>query len=214
MILLLARLAFADCFYISRQSNVITTFDTLPSEPIYTLAMEVPPSWLVRPREADYDLDNIQLSALAPADRENGVVATFELDYLVIEGHARVSATNQPPRGLQLQLSTIDAMPVDDTQVVLNLGYFQFKAKPGVFRLEIREGRGADVFEMESVGNEGWSSPGVGEAGDEVALTSFEGLTLFPRLTRRRGMEKADVLDEFVVGEPKRKGLFDDLASR
>ena len=186
-----------------------TVFEGLPVEPIYTLAMDVPPSWLVRPREAVQDLDNIQL-----ANTPDGVEATFELDYLVIEGHARDAATNHPPRGLQLQLSTIDGAPVDDTQVVANLGYLQFKAKPGVFQLEIREGRGRDVFTMESVGNEGWNSPNVSEVGVEVTLTSFEGMTLYPRVRRKPGMERADVLDEFIVVDQQPKGFFDQVTSR
>ncbi|THH06125.1 hypothetical protein EW145_g4303 [Phellinidium pouzarii] len=191
-----------------------TVFDNLPIEPLYTLAMDVPPSWLVRPREALYDLDNIQLSMLAPEDRERGISAAFELDYLVIEGHARDALTNAPPRGLQMQLTSLDGVPVDDTQVVLNLGYLQFKATPGVFRLELREGRGRDVYALESAGNEGWHSENVSIAGDEITLTSFEGLTLYPRLRRRAGMEKADVLDEFVVGEQQQRSLLDNLASR
>lgn len=176
--------------------------------------MDVPHAWLVRPRESLSDLDNIQLSALSEEEREHGVEAIFDLDYIVIEGHAREIFTNQPPRGLQLQLTAGDGTPVDDTQVVLNLGYLQFKAKPGVYGLEIREGRGRDIYEMESVGNEGWASPSVAETGNEITLTSLEGLTLFPRVKRRPGMEKADVLAEFVVAEEESKGLFGDLASR
>lgn len=104
---------------------------------------------------------------------------------------------------------------MDDTQVVANLGYFQFKAKPGVFELGIRRGRGREVFRMESVGNEGWDSPRVEEVGREITLTSFEGLTLFPRLARVKGMEMVDVLQEEkgaqegVVG-----GVFGGIASR
>lgn len=191
-----------------------TVFDNLPIDPIYTLAMDVPPSWLVRPRESQYDLDNIQLAMLSPEDRDRGLSAVFELDYLVIEGHARDVLTNTPPRGLQLQLTTLDGTPVDDTQVVLNLGYLQFKAAPGVFRLELRPGRGRDVYALDSVGGEGWNSPDVSIAGDEVTVASFEGLTLYPRVRRRPGMERADVLDEFVMGSHQSKGLFDDLALR
>ncbi|KAG7094908.1 hypothetical protein E1B28_005714 [Marasmius oreades] len=174
-----------------------TVLDGLPIEPIYTLAIDTPSSWLVRPREALYDLDNIQLNHLAPED--NNVDAIFELDYLVVEGHARDTNTNAPPRGVQLQLTSgnaTDPIPIDDTQVVANLGYFQFKATPGVFRLGIREGRGRAIFEMESVGNEGWDSPSVAEVGDEITVTSFEGLTLYPRFSREKGMEKVDVLAE------------------
>lgn len=200
--------------FIRNEINTQTLFNDLPMEPIYTLAMDVPPAWLVRPRDALYDLDNIQLSNLAQEDRERGLSATFELDYIVIEGHARDALTNGPPRGLQMQLSSLDDVPVDDTQVVLNMGYLQFKAVPGVFQLDIREGRGRDVYMLESAGNEGWNSPDISIAGNEITVTSFEGQTLYPRVRRRPGMEKADVLDEFVLGEEGFKGIFTDIASR
>ena len=176
--------------------------------------MDVPPAWLVRPREAFYDLDNIQLSTLSPEDCERGLSAIFELDYIVIEGHARETPTNIPPRGLQLQLSSLDGVPVADTQVVVNMGYLQFKAKPGVFQLDIRESRGRDVYELESAGNEGWNSPNVSAVGNEITVTSFDGVTLYPRVRRRPGMENADVLDEFVLGEEGDQGFLSDLASR
>ncbi|KAF8069177.1 glycosyltransferase family 24 protein [Lyophyllum atratum] len=188
-------------------------FEDLPTEPIYTLAMDVPSSWLVRPREALYDLDNIQLGNLSPGDHSVDVV--FDLDYLVVEGHARETHTNSPPRGVQLELlrGGKDATSIDDTQVVANLGYLQFKAKPGVFELEIRKGRSRDIYRMESVGNEGWNSPTVEESGKEITLTSFEGLTLYPRLARKSGMEKADVLDDRKA-ESNLGSLFGDFTSR
>ncbi|KAG6918623.1 hypothetical protein DXG01_013034 [Tephrocybe rancida] len=188
-------------------------FEDLPTEPIYTLAMDVPSSWLVRPREALYDLDNIQLGNLSPED--NGVKAVFDLDYLVVEGHAREAHNNSPPRGVQLELlrGGEEASAIDDTQVVANLGYFQFKAKPGVFGLEIRKGRGRDVYEMESAGNEGWDSPSTGESGNEITLTSFEGLTLYPRLARKPNMEKADVLTQ-PQPDSNLGSFFGDLTSR
>ncbi|KAF7307809.1 hypothetical protein MKEN_01141000 [Mycena kentingensis (nom. inval.)] len=186
-------------------------FEGLPVDPIYTLAMDVPPSWLVRPREALYDLDNIQLGQLSHPSLD----AEFALDYIVVEGHARETLTNAPPRGLQLQLLAADSQPVDDTQVVANLGYLQFKAKPGVFRLEIREGRGRDIFVMESVGNEGMDSRSVDEVGNEIAVTSFAGLTIYPRLGRLPGMEQEDVLDSSdSVAASGAPGIIGDIASR
>lgn len=176
--------------------------------------MDVPQSWLVRPRESLHDLDNILLASLSPQDRIKGVKAVFDLDYLVIEGHARDMFTNGPPRGLQLQLASHSGEPIADTLVVANLGYLQFRTKPGVFRLEIRPGRGREVFKMESVGNEGWHSPSVEEAGDEITLTSFEGLTLYPRLVRLPGMERVDVLAEVAPARPSSAGLLDSIVSR
>ncbi len=187
-----------------------TVFADMPIDPIYTLAMDVPTAWLVRPSEALYDLDNIQLGKLFPGD--NAVEAIFQLDYIVIEGHARERITQTAPRGLQVQLVAGDGAQIDDTQVVANLGYFQFKAKPGVFQLEIRPGRGRTVFKLDSAGNEGWESPTVEEAGNEITVTSFEGLTLYPRFSRLPGQEIADVLAE--VEEESSKGLFDDLSNK
>ncbi|KIK98602.1 glycosyltransferase family 24 protein [Paxillus rubicundulus Ve08.2h10] len=172
------------------------TFTGLPMEPIYTLSMDVPPSWLVRPREALYDLDNIHLGKLPAEERTSGIQAVFALDYLVVEGHARELKTSNPPRGVQLQLiSSKDGSVVDDTQIVANLGYFQFKARPGTFRLEIREGRGREMYELASVGSEGWNSLPVAEAGNELTVMSFGGLTLYPQLARKPGMERMDVLN-------------------
>lgn len=155
--------------------------------------MDVSQSWLVRPRESLHDLDNIQLSALHGTERATGVEAVFSLDYLVIEGHAQDDVTKSPPRGLQLQLSS-HSVPVADTQVVANLGYFQLRATPGVYELEIRPGRGRDIYEMTSAGNQGYDSPPVEEVGADITVTSFEGLTLFPVFRRKEGMENADVL--------------------
>ena len=177
----------------SRISHTPLVFRGLPPDPIYTLAMDVPQSWLVRPRESPHDLDNIHLASLAPHEISQGVEAIFDLDFLVIEGHAR-EPSNGPPRGVQLQLTDASGSLIADTLVMANLGYLQFRAKPGVFKLGIRPGRGQEVYEMESVGNEGWDSPNVKSVGDEVTLTSFEGLTLFPRLKRRFGMTTAEVL--------------------
>jgi len=188
-------------------------FMDLPEEPIYTLSLDEPSSWLVRPREALYDLDNIQLSVLSGEERQRGVEAVYELDYLIIGGHARDARTGLPPRGVQLQLMASNSTSIDDTLVVANLGYLQFKAKPGVYQLEIREGRGREVFVMESVGNDGWNSPLVGVVSSEVTLTSFEGLTLYPRLGRLPGMEMVDVLETSETEEGS-AGIVGDIMTR
>ena len=176
--------------------------------------MDAPQSWLIRPKEALYDLDNIQLSKLSAKDRVSGLKAVFDLDYLVVEGHARESVSSGPPRGLQMQLVTSDSNPIADTLVMANLGYLQFKTKPGVYKLEIRPGRGREIFEMESVGNEGWNSPTVGEAGDEVTVTSFEGVTLYPRLARLPGKEMEDVLQAAGVRTEEDASVVENLMAK
>lgn len=191
----------------------VVVFDGLSEEPIYTLAMDVPPSWLVRPRDASHDLDNVLLSTLSPKDRSEGVNAVFSLDFLVIEGHAREDEVLAPPRGLQLQLVTSNSTPVADTLVVANLGYHQFRAKPGVYQFEIRPGRGREIFRLASVGTEGWDSPTVEEFGNEITLMSFEGLTLYPRTARLPGMEGIDVLAMPAASDTHPTNIMEKLKS-
>lgn len=181
-------------------------------DPIYTLGLDEPSSWLVRPREARYDLDNIQLGMLSSEEQQCAVEVVYELDYLIVGGHARESGTNTPPRGVQLQLAAGHGKSIDDTLVVENLGYLQFKATPGIYQLEIREGHSREVFRLESAGNEGWQSPTVGEVGNGITITSFEGVTLYPRLARIPGQENVDVLQ--VPEEEVPKGIVDGVLSR
>ena len=66
------------------------------------------------------------------------VQALFALDYLIVEGHARELKTINLARGVQFQfISTKDGSIVDDTHILANLDYLQFKACPGTFRLKI-----------------------------------------------------------------------------
>lgn len=53
-------------------------------------------------------MDNIRLADLPNWSRKDGVDATFELETIVVEGHAREVVTNSPPRGLQVEL--LDAL--------------------------------------------------------------------------------------------------------
>lgn len=164
------------------------TFNDLPSSPIFTLSMESPSTWILRPKESPLDLDNLVLGRLYEPTH-----VLFDLKQLSIDGHAR-EQSSAPPRGLQLQLTSGDHV-VSDTQVMANLGYFQFKATPGVYDLSIRPGRGQEVYELESAGVYGWDSPTVQEAGATITVASLDAQPLFPRFARRDGMELADVLE-------------------
>lgn len=165
-------------------------FVDLPSSPIYTLGMSVPQAWIISPTDSPLDLDNLMLGQLGEPTH-----VLFDLKQLVMDGHAR-EGVSTPPTGLQLQLRAQgEDEVVSDTQVMTNLGYLQFKAAPGVYDLAIRPGKGEEVYELQSAGNEGWDSPPVAEADDIVTLTSLEGNTIYPRFSRKQGMETADVLE-------------------
>ncbi len=171
-------------------------FEGLPKETLLTMAMDVPPSWLVAPKESIYDLDNIRLSSV-PTDAM--VDAVYELENILIEGHSRDVTAGMPPRGAQLVLFTAKEPHLTDTIVMANLGYFQFKANPGYYKLRLQDGPSEEIFKIDSVGAMGYS-PRPGDETTDVALLTFQGVTLFPRLSRKPGKEEEDVLSNQKTG--------------
>lgn len=172
------------------------SFTGIPKDTLFNLGMIVPPSWLVAPKESVHDLDNIKLSNVPQGEN---VDAIYELEHILIEGHARDVTAGPPPRGVQLLLGTEEEPHFTDTIIMANLGYFQFKANPGYWHISLKPGRSSRIFNIDSVGPKGYFA----QPGDEttsVALLSFQGLTLFPRLSRKPGMEEEDVLESPTLG--------------
>ena len=175
------------------------SFHGLPNEALLNLALDVPPAWLVAPKESVHDLDNIKLDAL----KENtDIDAIYELEHILIEGHSRDVTVGQPPRGVQLLLGTEKDPHFADTLIMANLGYFQFKANPGYWKIQLQAGRSQQIFEIDSAGQKGYN-PQSGDESTQIALMSFQGKTLYPRLSRKPGQESEDVLEEGVkAGSP------------
>lgn len=166
-------------------------FSGLPAEALLNIGMDLPPSWLVAPEESVHDLDNIKLSAVKTG---TDIEATYELEHILIEGHSRDVTLGPPPRGAQLVLGTEPDPHFADTIVMANLGYFQFKANPGVFNLALQHGRSEQIFHIDNAGHAGYNVQS-GDNSTEIALMSFRGVTLFPSLSRKPGMEEEDVLE-------------------
>ncbi|RDW72327.1 putative UDP-glucose:glycoprotein glucosyltransferase [Aspergillus mulundensis] len=167
------------------------TFSGVPVEALLTLGMDVPPYWLVAPKDSLHDLDNIKLSSVKAG---SNVDAIYALEHILIEGHSRDLTTKSAPRGVQLVLGTEENPYSADTIIMANLGYFQFKAQPGLWTINLKPGRSEQIFNLESLGRLGYS-PQAGDDSNEVALLSFQGKTLFPRLSRKKGQENQDVLE-------------------
>lgn len=173
--------------------------------------MDVPPSWLVTPKGSPYDLDNLKIQSLKDRLKGKDIEALYELRSILIEGHSMDTATGGAPKGAQLVLSTEKDPHFADTIIMANLGYFQFKANPGYYKMELKEGRSKEIFHIDSTGAKGLQQGKQPESdGDsEIALLSFQGATLFPKLSRNPGMEQEDVL-----GEPNKMQNVGNLASK
>jgi len=174
--------------------NLRATFEGVPKEALLNLGLDVPPAWLVTPKESVHDLDNIKLSALKDG---SDVDAIYELEHILVEGHSRDTTNGPPPRGVQLLLGTEKDPHFADTIIMANLGYFQFKANPGYWSLRLQPGRSTQIFTIDSAGQKGYS-PQPGDTSTDIALLSFQGKTLYPRLSRNQGQENEDVLEEDI----------------
>ncbi|KAF1916336.1 UDP-glucose:glyco protein glucosyltransferas-like protein [Ampelomyces quisqualis] len=180
-------------------------FSGIPKEALLNLGMDVPPSWLVAPEKSIHDLDNIKLSTL-PVD--TNINAIYGLESILIEGHSRdITNGGQPPSGAEVVLETEKDPHYADTIIMANLGYFQFKTNPGFYNIKLKSGRSQEIFNLDSAGPKGWT-PQSGDETTEIALMSFQGATIFPRLSRKPGQETADVLtpEESLASELVGKG--------
>lgn len=180
-------------------------FGGIPKEALLNLGMDVPPSWLVAPEESIHDLDNIKLSSL-PTGAD--IDAVYGLESILIEGHSRDTTNGgQPPRGAEVVLSTEKDPHFADTIIMANLGYFQFKANPGFYNIQLKSGRSREIFSLDSAGPKAWAAQ-PGDETTEIALMSFQGATIFPRLSRNPGQETTDVLapEESLASELVGKG--------
>lgn len=181
--------------------DIKAQFASVPQEALLTVGMDVPAPWLVAPKQSVTDLDNIKLSST------NGDVnAVYELEHILIEGHSSEKETGQAPRGAQLLLGTAADAHFADTIIMANLGYFQFKANPGFYKINLQEGPSSKVYSIDTLGASGKDAAKQDET-TEIALISFQGLTLFPQLSRNPGQETEDVLEPTT-------DLKDDIVSK
>ncbi len=159
---------------------------SLPLRDILTLGMDVPEAWLVSVVRSKHDLDNLQLVSIDETD----VVASFSLDSILFTGMALDVQRMTHPRGVQLELKSMSSRNSDggdivtDTLVMRNLGYFQLKASPGLWRLLLAEGASRDIYSIKEI-RQGLQTYGNGR--DGVPVASFAGSHVFLLLERNKG---------------------------
>uniref|UniRef100_A0A665TMK4 UDP-glucose ceramide glucosyltransferase-like 1 n=1 Tax=Echeneis naucrates TaxID=173247 RepID=A0A665TMK4_ECHNA len=175
-------------------------FMELPESPLLTLNMITPESWMVQAVSSPHDLDNIHLQEV-----NRIVMAEYELEHLLLEGHCFDLSTGQPPRGLQFTLGMSRDPLMYDTIVMANLGYFQLKANPGAWILRLRVGRSEDIYQV--LTHDGTDSPA--DTGDvRVVLNSFHS-----KIIKVRVQKKADKINEDLLSETSEsKGIWDSIA--
>ncbi|KAK6033739.1 UDP-glucose:Glycoprotein Glucosyltransferase [Ostertagia ostertagi] len=162
-------------------------FNDLPPKQLLTLSVYSPDAWMVENVFAEYDLDNIKMEQAS-----SHIIARFSLEYILLEGHCFDEVSGSPPRGLQFVLGTSREPTQFDTIVMANLGYFQLKANPGAWLLQIREGKSSEFYNISAHSNtEGNEGNGV-----RVVIDSFSGRTVRIYVTKKKGMEQRSFLSD------------------
>ncbi|KAK5964500.1 UDP-Glucose Glycoprotein glucosylTransferase [Trichostrongylus colubriformis] len=162
-------------------------FNNLPPKQLLTLSVHSPDAWMVESVFAEYDLDNIRMEQVS-----SNIVALFSLEHILLEGHCFDEVSGSPPRGLQFVLGTSSQPSQFDTIVMANLGYFQLKANPGAWLLQLREGKSSEIYTIASHRN----TEGDEDSAILVLIDSFSGRTIRVHVSKRKGMEQRSFLPE------------------
>ena len=125
-------------------------------------------------------------------------LARFELSHILLEGHCFDEVTGSPPRGLQFILGTKTNPSMFDTIVMANLGYFQLKASPGAWTLQLREGKSSGIYDITNTTNA--EGPAI-DGQVKVLIDSFNGKVVRVRVTKKPGMEKKNLLSDNEGGD-------------
>ncbi|RDD46683.1 UDP-glucose:glycoprotein glucosyltransferase 1 [Trichoplax sp. H2] len=184
-------------------SKPVAQFTKIPESLLLTLNMKTPESWMVESMISVYDLDNIRLDQL-----NQGVKALYALEYILLEGHCFDSVTSEPPRGLQFVMGTDTDPAMVDTIVMANLGYFQMKANPGLWKLQLRPGRSENLYKIDSHDGE------IGKSTDSIAISieNFKGKIIQVKVGKKPGKERESLLSDVPAGR-EQPGIWDSISN-
>lgn len=167
------------------------TFTNVPKHLLFSLHIDAPSSWMVQSSVSKYDLDNIILNDLS--DGEDILYAEFLLKNLVIHGSAlEMDDYYSSPRGTEILLRNYNHEIVKDTIVMANYGYFQLQANPGIWYIDLADGRSSKVYSIIPSS----SSADEGDDNKELLLiTSFAVKEKSLYLRKNPEMKEISVLD-------------------
>ncbi|CAN4108103.1 unnamed protein product [Withania somnifera] len=176
-------------------------FANMPPSKTLTMNLDVPEPWLVEPVVAVHDLDNILLENLGET---RTLQAVYELEALVLTGHCS-EKDHEPPRGLQLILGTKSTPHLVDTLVMANLGYWQMKAFPGVWYLQLAPGRSSELYALKDDGDGGQETT----LSKRITIDDLRGKLVHMEVTKKKGKEHEKLLvstdDDSHLQEKKKR---------
>ncbi|KAK8802102.1 hypothetical protein WA158_006497 [Blastocystis sp. Blastoise] len=128
-------------------SSLSISYEHIPSQYVYTMAIEGPFKWNIQAKSAIYDLDNLRLKEDVLVSTQGIVDVEYYIYNLLMDGQC-YDVNLQPPNSLQLELTDIHGNKLTDTLVMQNNGYFQLRANPGIYNLIISPGRHSELYSI------------------------------------------------------------------
>lgn len=177
-------------------------FDAIPADQnILTMNMHVPETWLIESIYAVEDLDNINLANMIEYSGKESLYARYHLENIIVTGSCNELQGRGSTRGLQLILGDRLHPRLQDTLVMANYGYFQLKACPNVWKMQLAPGRHAQVFQISEYASSSsydqrqpsqLTLPANGTSAT-IILDRFDGPFVHLHVEKRKGMENADL---------------------
>jgi UDP-glucose:glycoprotein glucosyltransferase len=141
-------------------------------------------------------MDNLMLANIPDATVE----ILFELEHILLEGSCSdLTSGGIPPRGLQLNLGDAVDPHIQDTLVMSNLGYFQLKANPGVWKLQLGDGRASEIYRIVQT-QDGTKS---------ILLTSFNPKSHILKVEKQPGKKDIPLFEEDTASN----GMWDSFTN-
>lgn len=169
-------------------------FNHTPDRTLFNIGIDDPQRWLVDIKSANTDLDNVKIDLLP--DGEDTVNAVFQLKHILVEGYALYElkpGMKIAPAAVGLELVNGEDTVIADTNIMANYGYFQLKANPGSFNLEVKKGSKSDkIFKLVTE--------------PKVWVSTLDGVIIRPEFVKHQGKESIELIKS-VNSKPEEVGL-------
>lgn len=165
-------------------------FSNVPEKTLFNVGLNTPQRWMVAIEEATTDLDNLKL------DLTNSYSAygEFILKHILVEGYAIYYDGEEilSPAGLPIELI---GDVKSDTNIMANFGYFQLKANPGMWELQIKPyTKGSEIYNLpEPI---------------FVGVVELDGTIISPIFEKNWGMESVNLIEPIIGSSSDNESLF------
>lgn len=122
-------------FYSNVDEDGFFTLNSFNESTTYSIIPDIPLTWQLNRKEAQFDFDNVIADQLSSGTHE----CQYELNSILVEGSVidveGYGSLDEIEEGIELTLFTINNRKVDETRCISRNGYYQLRSAPGQYFL-------------------------------------------------------------------------------